>query len=565
LSARDMSEARDSVRAEVERLARAEPTLDPDEYADRVIGAWRVGSTIVSGQDRLGLTAKLLPTISDEEVNAAFRDLTEPAHAAALLVLRPDARQPNSATLLATIEESLARTPQPIAEPERPESFLDNEPSPGDVAEMSIEPRTGTLSAWLSNGVRVHHRTLDDRTGEARIVITLAGGRIEETAATRGLSEAACTAWNVPASRSRSAADLDSLRVGKDIRINAWADEDAIRITCAGDSARMGEALRLVHLLLREPVIEPVHLARWKWRQRSMASYRTADPVSRLLELLDTRLYAPEDARHRPLGGDESDSIDLPRAQSWLEHLVAAPIEVAIVGDIRRQTALELAATYLGSLPDRGRIGPQLFAPQRGAPRRTSGEGITNDHGLCAPRAGCLVAVRAPLVEDSDDAMLAEITADILRSRVSRNIREDRPLASWLMVKSLPSSAYREAGVIAAAAVTEPGSACETLGTIGTTVDEFVKAGPEPEEFRQALAMLAQRCSDRVQRSDLWAEYAAESEYRGKRLGDASTAESRAAALTADRMMRLVRSLDQPGQRIGIITGPPAPESAAER
>ena len=42
--------------------------------------------------------------------------------------------------------------------------------------ERGCMPASGVTSMWLDNGVRAHHRFMDERKNEASIAITLAGG-----------------------------------------------------------------------------------------------------------------------------------------------------------------------------------------------------------------------------------------------------------------------------------------------------------------------------------------------------------------------------------------------------
>src|SRR5207245_11489013 len=72
-------------------------------------------------------------------------------------------------------------------------------PKPGTMVETTTHAAAGVTSLWLDNSVRAHHRQMDQRKNEASIVITLAGGVIQETAANRGITEAARRAWERPA------------------------------------------------------------------------------------------------------------------------------------------------------------------------------------------------------------------------------------------------------------------------------------------------------------------------------------------------------------------------------
>ena len=68
--------------------------------------------------------------------------------------------------------------------------------------------------------------------------------------------------------------------------------------------------------------------------------------------------YPADVARTQPLTIEQLDRLDVAAAQAQLEQLIrTSPIEVAVVGDLPKERALELVAQYLGSLPTRERVG----------------------------------------------------------------------------------------------------------------------------------------------------------------------------------------------------------------
>lgn len=553
----ELADARVAVRAAAESAARSEPTLEPRPLADAIFGALRRGSTVISRAQRLELLARSLPTISSDEVNATFRAMSEPGGSAAIVILPECGKPPTERDVLEVARRALGAPAEPLPAWERPASIVEHDPAPGRVVELSLEPETGTMSGWLGNGVRVHHRTLDDRTGQVHVAVTLAGGSIEEDRSTKGLSDAAAGAFVLPAARSRSAVDLDSLRLGKDIQLQAFADEDALRLVMTADTAMLPEALRLLHLLLREPVIEAAAFEKWKWRQRSIAHALRADAGNRLFVLLYQSLHAPGDPRGEPLDDDTIAGLTRDAAQAWLERLIAAPMEVAIVGDIRREPALELAAAYLGSLPARERIGPSLFKAQRESQREENAAGgtvvVESAHGT---GSACLVGLRASPAPESDDDLLLQIAADVWKTRVSRLLIEERQIASSVDALSEPSSAYPALGATFATAIVEKPNIEEAARAMREQLAELTRVPVPIEEWQQSRQAVAQRLRERERRSDQWALTICASTYHARPVGAFAAARRRAEALGPERLVKLLGGLDTPDARLSIITTP---------
>ncbi len=554
----ELSDARVAVRADAESAARSEPTLEPRPLADAIFGALRRGSTVISRAQRLELLARALPTISSGEVDAAFRGMSEPGGSAAIVILPECGIPPSERDVLEVARRVLGTPTETLPAWERPASILERDPVPGRVAELSIESETGTMSGWLGNGVRVHHRTLDDRTGQVHVAVTLVGGSIEEDRSTKGLSAAAAGVFALPAARSRSAVDLDALRLGKDIQLQAFADEDALRLVMTADTAMLPEALRLLHLLLREPSIEPAAFEKWKWRQRSIAHALRTDAGNRLFVLLYQSLHAPGDPRGEPLEDDIIARLTRDAAQAWLERLIAAPMEVAIVGDIRREPALELAAAYLGSLPARERLGPSLFQARRGSEMAEATSGAVEDGLAASTVGGCLVGLRTNPVPESDDDLLLQIAADVWKTRLSRILLEERQLASSVDALSEPPSAYPALGATFATAIVERQNIDEAARVMREQLTELARAPVPIEEWRQSRQAVVQRLRERERRSDQWALTICASTYRGRPIGALPSARRRAESLEPAQLVKLLGRLDTPEARLMISTTPDA-------
>src|SRR5206468_2661795 len=141
---------------------------------------------------------------------------------------------------------------------------------------------SGVTSMWPDNGVRAHHRFMDQRKNEATITITLAGGPIQETAADRGLTEAALRAWDRPATGTLSSTEIRDLMTGAKARVRSAMSGDTATLTVSGEPAELERGLQLAYLLLTDPVIEPAALAQWKDAETQRIAARKNEPMQAL-------------------------------------------------------------------------------------------------------------------------------------------------------------------------------------------------------------------------------------------------------------------------------------------
>src|SRR5882724_9110456 len=159
----------------------------------------------MSAAQKLTLLQRLLPGITAREVSDAFAVTFDPSRAMFIAELPATDDVPSEADLLALGRSAVAVRPGKPVEVARAMPLL---PKGGAVVESRQHAASGVTSAWLDNGVRAHHRWMDQRKNEAAITITLAGGAIQETAANRGITEAALRAWERPATSRLSSTQV---------------------------------------------------------------------------------------------------------------------------------------------------------------------------------------------------------------------------------------------------------------------------------------------------------------------------------------------------------------------
>src|SRR5206468_6336947 len=273
---------------------------------------------------------------------------------------------PSEADFLALGRAAVAVEPGKPANVARAAMLLAARPREGVVVESVPHAASGVTSMWLDNGVRVHHRPMDQRKNEASIAITLAGGQIQETAANRGITEAALRAWERPATSTLSSTQIRDLMTGAKVRVRSGMSGDTVTLTVFGDPAELERGLQLAYLLLTDPVIEPAALDQWTDAEVQRITERKSQPMGVLMETSSAAIYPRGETRPRALTIEQLRAITRPAAQAWLRRLITeSPIEVAVVGDIDRDAATTLVTRYLGALPARPRISDKTLASLR--------------------------------------------------------------------------------------------------------------------------------------------------------------------------------------------------------
>jgi zinc protease len=188
---RELQDARVAILADAGDAVRREATRPAREVLRQLNSDVTRRRPTMSAAQSLALFQRLLPGITAREVSSAFAAAFDPNRALFTVELPAGADVPTEAKLLALARTAVAVKPGKPTDVARATTLLAALPRGGTVVESVPHAASGVTSLWLDNGVRVHHRRMDQRKGEASIAITLAGGPIQETPANRGITEAA--------------------------------------------------------------------------------------------------------------------------------------------------------------------------------------------------------------------------------------------------------------------------------------------------------------------------------------------------------------------------------------
>jgi zinc protease len=315
--------------------------------------------------------------------------------------------------------------------------------------------------------------------------------------------------------------------------------------------------MQLVYLLLTDPVVEPVTLARWKEARLQGIERRRTEPLQAMRYLAAETLAAPADVRMRPLSRDHVTRVTPEAAQGWLRALIArAPVEAAIVGDVDEPTALGLMAGYLGAVPARPRIGVQTLAPLRKATRPGGPIRVATTIETRTAQAAVMAGFHGADARDRLDTRLLMLASRVLSSRMYRTLREERQLVYSIGATSRPAFAYPGFGVFVAQAPTEPARAEALAGDVHAMYAHFAKEGPTEAETDIARRQILNMLDDQLQRPDFWAAKLAVSEYRDQPPHDAVDAREQYARATPGAVLDAFRRYWAPTSTFTIIVTP---------
>ncbi len=555
----ELDNAKTAFLANVEHAAQTESTRDARFFLGRMNRALTAEERPRAAAQSLQLQQQLLPGITLPEVTAAFAAAFAPGAKAALVILpeRDDVAVPSRDEVLALVKAAMAKDVEPWQGAERLTALLEQMPKPGAIAERSHDDVLNITHVTFANNVRAHYRFMDFKKDSVAVTITLAGGKIRETEADRGITSVAMQPLVQPATSRFSSTALRDYMTGKKVGVSANQTADTIRISVSGTPEALEDGLQLAHLLLHEAKIEPASVELWKQQQlQALEAHRTQ--VGALTREAGMLLLSGDDPRMRTLTPEQvkARAQDIPQAQAWLDRLLqTAPIEVAIVGDMPEDRALALAATYLGSLPKRGRTDPSL-TPLRQVAGFTGPIERTVEVDTITPRAQPLLMWRSAPWSDVHGRRVSYLVARILETRMREEIREKRGLTYSTATYVRPARVYPLMSALYVQFTADPDKVHEAVRIARSVVETFAAEGPTDAEMETVRKQMKNTIETMMQEPRFWVNLLSDLDYHGTNLNDVHGLLDKILAFTKADVIQAAQKTVR-SERFGVVIGQP--------
>lgn len=567
-SAQELDIAKRAMLAAAEHAAQTEATQDAQAFLQAMNRARSAGELPRAAAQNMALLQQFLPEVTSAEITATFASNFAPEQRAYVLSLpeKPGLEVPSRDAVRQVVATALASPATAWQSKERPATLLAQDPTPGSLVEHTHFAPLAVIQATLSNNIRVHYRYMDFKKDHVTVLLTLAGGAIRESIDQQGLTEVASLALTTPATSTLSSTDIRDLMTGKKVSLEARASEDAVLLSISGTPEALPDGLRLAHVLLQDAKIEPAIVALWKEQKlQELAAARTRIDF-RAREAANL-VSSGDDPRRRTLTPEQVQlrASDIPAAQAWLDNLRrSAPLEVAIVGDIAEQRALELAATFLGSLPTRPHQEPGL-APLRQVAGFTGPQERSVEVETITPRAHPILLWRSADWQDVRGRRLMFVASRILERRVRQAIREERGLTYSTSTYAQPNKAYPLTSALYVEFTADPDKVNEAVALAKTVVERFAAEGPTDAEMDTVRKQLQNNLETMYKEPRFWVDVLSDLEYHGTQLTDLEGAIDKFVAFTKEDVAAEVRKTIVPERFAMIVARPKTPVAAEER
>jgi zinc protease len=541
----EFADAKKAIVASAEQAAQAEPTLDSFGRLMSMNGAVARGRKPMSRAQNEELVKKLLPTITRKEVHEVFRKefTLDRGIVLATLPEKEGFELPKEEELLAVARAAAAQEVGKTEEVERKGELLEKEPTPAPVVAEKTDPDLEILTATLGNGVRVHCRSMDRKKDTVWVRVRFVGGVFDETEATAGLTMIGALALrrSSAASSRHSSTDISNWMTGKKFGFGGGPGEGGLLFQLRSTPEDLDDGFRLLHLLLTEARLEQPALDRWKQQMRLMlpnmqqrVDFRAQHGANEILSGGDPRFGIPTLERVEAVSRED--------AQNWLAKILAtAPIEAAIVGDIDRARMLNLARRYLGTLPARPVVREGLAELRR--VKENPGPHVrTIDVDTITPQAVVQFGWRGPAYGNRKESRILLVGSQILATRLTRVIREERQLTYSIGCAARPAVAFDGMGQLMVSFTADPAKAEEAAKLARAVVEDLVeKEPPTEDELAAVRKQIANVLDTQLKEPSFWVDILSTLETRNRDLEDIKTLTQTYEAITNEQIREVFR------------------------
>ncbi|MXP14540.1 insulinase family protein [Altererythrobacter confluentis] len=443
-----------NITASFENAAKQQDTRKNAVIADNIMGSIVDRKVVMTPAGQLAVFNALRPVLTAEATTLAFRENWEGGPNNLFLTSKETVANFETA-IRSTLDASQQMAVNAPVEVAAKAFAYDGFGTAGEIASDVTIADLGIRAIQFENGVRLNIRQTDFETGKVHYSLRVGDGLRSMSANSGGLNFYMQNVMAVGGLGEHDVQELQKILVGKTVNLALIANQDAVASSGVTTAEDAGMQMKILAALVTNPGYRPEADTAWQNALPTINTQTKASPIS-VLQSDFARVLASGDSRFGRGTPDELASMDMAKVKSLIgDQLAHGAIELAVVGDIDEQSAIDIVAETFGALPPRASSAPaaaELRAvkfPADKAPIMLYHDG--------QPDQGLALAVW-PTDDDSDqrDDVARDLLAAAMGLLLNDEIREKLGASYTTQAFSEASSVYPDYGFIAGFAVADP-------------------------------------------------------------------------------------------------------------
>jgi zinc protease len=424
------------------------------QLADAILGTiWN--KTIVSTPStQLAIFEKLKPGFTVDALNSRFRTAFSTQPSGIHISTKETIADPQKTVMAALMASSQVAVSAPEQGATKAFAY-DNFGKPGKVVANTLIADLGIRTVRFANGVKLNIKKTDFEKGKVRYALRFGGGMLDLPQDKGSFGIFMNNMGAVGGLKEHSYDDLKRILAGKSVSSGLTMGEDSFGTSGTTTPEDLSLQMKLSAAYLIAPGYRTEADTLWQNAVQSFAAQLDAVPQA-VAGTTVPRLLASGDTRFGIGSKDELAARKISDMQMLIEQPAAtAPIEIAIVGDVDEQAAIDGVAKSFGTLPKRAAKEAD-YAKARTVVFPKDPAPLTLTHKGAADQ-GMLLAYW-PTTDDSDQksSVTREVADEIFGLLLLDEIREKLGATYSPSTYSSASSTFKDYGFIAVNAVAEP-------------------------------------------------------------------------------------------------------------
>lgn len=355
--ASELERAKAMLLNQAEKSFKEKDKQDSRVIVNRYVTHFLQNSPIPGEEDQYNFIKEVLPTITQQEVNAYLKNLPSTQNAVTILTA-PSAMKaslPSNDQLLTIIKTASEKPVTAYVENEVRKSLIDKNITAGKVVKETKNEKLGTINYTLSNNVTITLKPTTHKNDQILMDAWRWGGYHKASLADQKNAEYAAQLVREMGVKDMSPTDLKKFLSGKSVSVQPYLNNHEEGIEGTSSVKDFETFLQLIHLYMTEPRKNKDLFTSFINKEKSMIKYIKEDPMSFFMDTLTDVMYKNHPWRETMPDEKDYSKINLDKAFDFYKKTFgnAHGMHFTFVGNVDEKTAKPLIEKYLGSLPSK--------------------------------------------------------------------------------------------------------------------------------------------------------------------------------------------------------------------
>ena len=497
----EVAEAKANLATRLTNAVEQQAGRQSAQIAEQIAGASLYDKVPLAPETQLALYRALEPTVTAEEVHAAFRQTWQGGPTGIHLSTKQPIEGAERAVAATLAESTQVAVTAPVEAETPPFAYTDFGPAGEVVFDQRIED-LGIRTVRFANGVQLNLKKTDFEPGKVAFRMAVGEGTSAFPRDRQGLPFMVNLVTGIDGLEAHGVDELRRILAGREVAYGLSNAAGAILAQGGTTGADLQLQLQVLAAQLTAPGYRPETQSQWAATVPVLAQNFKADP-GQMMGLALNYLLAGNDPR---MGLDDPDKLaelDIDDLRAVLgPQLDQGSIALGLVGDFDEAAAIAAVAATLGALPPRAPRASDV--PDAEAAFAADREARILRHAGAADQG--YLSVSWPTTDESElrPAMVRSLLAAIYQLRLLDEIREKLGATYTPNAISFASDTYAGLGHMTAVAPAEPAQMDLVAQTMKSIAAGLAASPPDADEVLRARNPMLEQFQRQERQNGAW-------------------------------------------------------------